>query len=139
MQDPRVRPLRCNQEHVQSCLKKNIGCVHRHPRLAPPRGEGKDSQLARGAVRLSSSHATCTSLSRTHCSCLTKNDPGCQCHGDIPHPTTPGHWDGKRAARSVLTTCSSQTSLLWACIKEDAPVYPARIFVNSCCRHCLEF
>jgi len=53
---------------------------------------------------------------------------GARATGTFPHPdaTTPRHWDGKRAARSMPTTCSSQTSPLWACVKEDAVVQPAR-------------
>lgn len=116
--------------------------MHRHPRLAHPCRGGKDSQLARAPVRLSSSHATCTSLSRTHCSYFTQIIQGASATGIVlhPDPITPGHCAGKGEARSTTTTCSSQISLFWPVSRKmHSFVHSVWISVISWCRCCLEF
>lgn len=130
MQDPRVRPLSCNREHVQSCLKKTLALCTGTP----------------GWLLLVGRRRTASWLEQpSDCPVLMPPAPpyleptalalhtpkmilGGRGTWTFPYPdaTAPGHWDGKRAARSMPTTCSSQTSPLWACIKKDALVQPAR-------------
>ena len=84
---------------------RNTGFAHRQPRLARPRGGGEGGQLAGAPVRLSSSHATCTSLSRTHCSGFTETIPGASAMGIFLHPDPPSRpprWEGQREQDSHL-------------------------------------
>lgn len=105
--------------------------------------EGKDSQLARVAVRLSSSHATCTSLSRTYCSCFTEMIPGASATGTFLHPNPTGSrplgWEGgfQEYADHLLLgpPCSGPVSRKIMHLL----IQPGRVLVNSWCRHSLEF
>ena len=129
-QDLQARPLPCNWEDVQAVWKKkkkneNTGFAHRQPGLAHPRGGGEDRQLAGAPIRLSSSHATCTSLSRTQCSCVTETIPWASAVGIFLHPdplSRPPGWEGQSGVGTA--TCCSQSSRLQACSREDELVHP---------------
>lgn len=120
---------------------QNTGFAHRQPRLAHPRGGGEGGQLAGAPVRLSSSHATCTSLSRTHCSGFTETIPGASAMGIFLHPDPPSRppsWEGQPGAGQPPAPPRAPGGRR-AAARRNSFVHAVRISVISWSRHCPEF
>lgn len=121
--------------------EKNPGFAHGQPGLARPRGGGEGGQLAGAPVRLSSSHATCTSPSRTHCSGFTETILGASALGIFLHPdpaSRPPRWEGQPGAGQPPAPPRAP-SCRPAAGRRNSFVHAVRISVISWRRRCPEF